>query len=358
MIPKSTSITQNLMKLHVHRSVNLTRSNFVLFCDLIPELRSLVSLSYMGGIEKKEDDLHTPLTLGLEKKDDHTLTFEEKEDDAEDDDDTLAVGRALGRMIRNSSNLVTLILPTLGLSETFEFSKGIFHTSSLKNLSFSIRPDKEYGRLYFNIPQVNYSVRFKDLPEDYQMPIRREMNSTLFETMRNIANSRGLCDVRIFLTSTLFSIQSIEYAKRIEKLKLLDLRRYPKRSYEKRLPSNSVNKSNLLTLLAGCGGSTVSLDILITLLLIRQRGRHPLISRVIPAVMLLISMFGAYKVLRTVGICTPLETQVSVGCPCGSAALEKLGNSRIIGVNSINEWNEHVMTYWICPHCGTRVRDY
>ena len=78
-----------------------------------------------------------------------------------------------------------------------------------------------------------------------------------------------------------------------------------------------------MTLLAGRGGSTVSIDILITLLLIRQRGRHPLISRVIPAVMLLISMFGAYKVLRTVGICTPLETQVSVGCPCGSAALDE-----------------------------------
>ena len=196
MIPKSTSITQNLMKLHVHRSVNLTRSNFVLLCDLIPELRSLVSLSYMGGIEKKEDDHFTPLTLGLEKKDDHTLTFEEKEDDAEDDDDTLAVGRALGRMIRNSSNLVTLTLPTLGLSETLEFSKGIFHTSSLKNLSFSIRPDRDYEILYFNISQENSMVRFKDLPEAYQMSIRRGMNSTLFETMRNIANSRGLCDVR------------------------------------------------------------------------------------------------------------------------------------------------------------------
>ena len=86
MIPKSTSITQNLMKLHVHRSVSLTRSNFVLLCDLIPELRSLVSLSYTGGIEKK-DDPHTPLTLGLEvfgleKKDDGTVTLlEEKEED-------------------------------------------------------------------------------------------------------------------------------------------------------------------------------------------------------------------------------------------------------------------------------------
>ena len=125
MIPKSTSITQNLMKLHVHRSVNLTRSNFVLLC-----------------------------------------------------------------------NLVTLTLPTLGLSETLEFSKGIFHTSSLKNLSFSIRPDRDYEILYFNISQENSMVRFKDLPEAYQMSIRREMNSTLFETMRNIANSRGLCDVR------------------------------------------------------------------------------------------------------------------------------------------------------------------
>ena len=109
----------------------------------------------------------TSLTLGLEEKHDHTLTLEEKEE--YEDDDTLAVGRALCRTIRNSSNLVTLTLPTLGLSETLEFSKGIFHTSSLKNLSFSIRPDRDYEILYFNISQENSMVRFKDLPEAYQI---------------------------------------------------------------------------------------------------------------------------------------------------------------------------------------------
>ena len=303
LIPASKYLTRNLMKLYVDSSVHLTRRNLVSLCELIPKLHSLVSFRCRASIE-----------------------------DEKDDDDGYTIGMSLCHMIRNAPNIATLALSALRLSEAFEFSKGIRHTSSLKNLSFAILLDKSH-----------------------------DIKLILFNTMHNISKARGLCDIRIYLSSAQFHIEDPIYTKRIENLDFLDLRRYPKRSFGHiGMKEESVNTGNLLTLLAGCGGSKVSMDILITFLLIRQRGHNPLISRLIPAVLLRIAMFGSHRSLRTVSLCTILVSQCSVGCPCGSATLSKrLVYNRGRGFPLANEWLNNntwidgIMARWRCPYCDS-----
>jgi len=310
-IPRSVESLQNLLKIKIGKMLYFTQNNFALFCEMITKLPSISILTFHASIEPSNERYNT--------------------------------GKSLCRM-SSKSKIVSLHFGTsLRLFDALEFSKSIKNSWSLKHLTLTLDSEKKID------------------------------HHAMFRIMYNISRNRGLIDICISMNGV--THQDLSFSRDLDKI---NYSRFPKKVFKIIGPyvktiGSALDKNCPVALLAASGGSRINMNILLTLLLIRQRvhmnnGSSKIqvvrfISQMIPALFIRIALLGSCRTPRIVvlkcqhthfgGWGTQISCARGVGCSCQTMCLSDLGGGR----SDDNACDMYLKTRWSCPHCGMSFGD-